>query len=80
MLCFVMFGSFQEVINCLSVPRCSGDLLASFRSLLIATATLMKEGNLCPSLKYNNLKRYVTGKVSFFFLAVTQSGEASSST
>lgn len=61
MLYFVIFSQFQEAINCLSVPRCSGDLLASFRSLLLATASLIKESSLCTGLKYNDLKRYVTG-------------------
>ena len=34
----------------------------SFRSILIITASLMKGGNLCPDLKYNDLKRYLRGR------------------
>ncbi|XP_022807883.1 uncharacterized protein LOC111344882 [Stylophora pistillata] len=50
----------QKSVDCLSVPRCSGDLLTSYRSLLIMTATLIKQSNLCPSLNYAGLKRYMT--------------------
>ncbi|KAL9984350.1 hypothetical protein ACROYT_G006634 [Oculina patagonica] len=62
---FEKCAEFQEVINCLSVPRCFGDLLSSFRSLLIATASLMKESNLCPGLKYSDLKKYVKGDLVY---------------
>ena len=68
---FCFSPQFQEVINCLSVPRCPGDLLASFRSLLLVTASLIEESSLCVGLKYNDLKRYVAGKVPFSFKGVT---------
>lgn len=34
----------------------------SFRSILMITASLMKASNLCPDLKYNDLKRYLRGR------------------
>ena len=34
----------------------------SFRSILMITASLMKGSNLCPDLKYNDLKRYLRGR------------------
>ena len=34
----------------------------SFRSILMITVSLMKASNLCPDLKYNDLKRYLRGR------------------
>ena len=64
---FPVHESFQKAINCISVPRCCGDLLWSFRSLLITTARLLKASNLCPDLEYNHLKRYLKGKTALNF-------------
>ena len=69
-----LLPQFQEIINCLSVPRCPGDLLASFRTVLLVTSSLMKKSSLCAGLKYDDLKRYVTGKV-LFSLKALHSGE-----
>ena len=52
----------QATIDCISVPRCAGNLLQGFRYLVLMTATtLKKSSHSCHKLDVKMLERYVKG-------------------
>ena len=55
----------QATIDCLAVPRCSGNLLRTFRYFVLVTAlSLSKASNACPRLDVKTLQGYVNGMYS----------------
>ena len=57
---------FQVTIDCLSVPRCHGNLLAPFRYYVLLTAmSLSKASDTCPHLDLETLQGYVVGTCTF---------------
>ena len=52
----------QATIDCISVPRCAGNLLQGFRYLVLMTATTLKKSSYsCHTLDVKMLERYVKG-------------------
>ena len=54
---------FQKVtIDCLSFPRCPGNILQAFRSMVLTAATTLKKtSDACHKLDVSILERYVKG-------------------
>ncbi|KAJ7379020.1 hypothetical protein OS493_018814 [Desmophyllum pertusum] len=54
--------ALQATIDCLSVPRCPGNLLRTFRYFVLVTAlSLSKASNACSRLDVKTLQGYVSG-------------------
>lgn len=66
---FFFKNIFQVTIDCLSVPRCPGNLLKTFRYHVLLTAlSLSKASNTCPHLHVETLQGYVAGTCTFKIL------------
>lgn len=66
-LCWHLYSSIflQATIDCLSVPRCRGNVLNAFRYFVLTTATiLMAIPNTCSDLQLSKLQDYVKGKLT----------------
>ena len=54
---------FQATIDCLSVPRCHGNLLKMLCYFVLTTATTLKQTrNICPNLDVTSLEGCVKGR------------------
>ena len=57
----ISFHIPQATIDCLSVPRCLGNLLSTFRYYVLVTALSLSQA--CPHLDITTLRGYVAGQL-----------------